>query len=211
MTNDSGLADRARGLRNLCFQPDKRFVHEELGWNYRLSNVHAAIGVAQLESLERHIALKKKMGRRYREMLLDIPGLKLPPLDQDYADNIYWVFGIVLDENYDVDAQAVMEQLAEEGVGSRPFFWPIHEQPVFSGKRNDNKLSDSLSISLSIGAQPLREESDFGLFKNEKYPVAENFARRGLYLPGGLALTEVQQERVVEVLRNVLEKHWVDD
>jgi len=193
LTNSEHLAERARGLRNLCFQPDKRFVHEELGWNYRLSNVHAAIGLAQVETLDRHVELKKKMGVRYRQLLEDIPGIFLPPCDQEYADNIYWVFGILLGDIYDNDASVIMQQLAEAGVGTRPFFWPMHEQPVFTGEAESNFLPGNMT----------------GLFTGEHYPVAENLARRGLYLPGGLALTTDQQDSVVETLRRVLAKNAV--
>ena len=75
MTDDDALADRCRGLRNLCFKPPRRFVHEELGWNMRMSNLQAAVGVAQLERLDEFVERKRNMGRLYREKLGNLRGI----------------------------------------------------------------------------------------------------------------------------------------
>lgn len=177
VTDDPQLAERCRGLRNLCFHPGKRFVHEELGWNFRMTNMQAALGLAQLERLDEFIARKRRMGRRYSDLLAGVPGLRLPLPATDYGDNIYWVYGLVLDDGVPFDAQEMMRRLAERGVGTRPFFWPMHEQPVFRKR---------------------------GLFRGEAYPVAERIARRGFYLPSGLALTDRQIERVAAAVREAL-------
>lgn len=177
VTDDDQLAERCRSLRNLCFQPQRRFVHEELGWNFRMTNLQAALGVAQLERLDEFVARKRHMGRRYTELLVDIPGLELPLERTDYAENIYWVYGIVLKEEVPFDAAEAMQRLSRYKIGTRPFFWPMHEQPVF------HKM---------------------GLFKGESHPVAERMARRGFYIPSGLALTDEQIERVADVLREVM-------
>src|SRR6185295_3669321 len=123
-------AERCRSLRNLCFQK-RRFVHEELGWNFRMSNVQAALGVAQLERLDDFVKRKREMGRRYTELLKDVQGLELPLACTSYADNTYWVYGVVLKDEVPLDAEEAMKRLAAKGVGNRPFFWPMHEQPVF--------------------------------------------------------------------------------
>ena len=177
VTGDDQLAEDCRGLRNLCFQPDKRFVHERLGWNLRMTNMQAALGLAQLEQLDTFIVRKRAMGARYDTLLQDLAGLQRPLPRTDYAENIYWVYGLVLDDGLDVDAEEAIRRLAAKGVGSRPFFWPMHEQPVL--KR-------------------------MGLFQGERYPVSERLARRGFYLPSGLALTPEQQDRVAEALMEVL-------
>ena len=168
LTDDSGVAERCRALRNLCFQPGKRFVHEDLGWNFRISNLQAAVGVAQLERLDEFVARKRRIGAAYQERLRDIPGLQLPVARTAYAENIYWVFGVVLDEDVPFDAAEAMKRLAARGIGTRPFFWPMHEQPV------------------------LRR---MGLFAGETYPNAERLARRGFYLPSGLPLTGAADRR----------------
>ena len=177
VTDDEALAERCRSLRNLCFQPQKRFVHEELGWNFRMTNLQAALGLAQLERLEEFVSLKRRMGRLYTKLLLHIEGLELMPEKTDYADNIYWVYGLVLKDEVLFDAMEAMKRLSAGGIGSRPFFWPMHEQPVFK---------------------------KMGLFINERYPVAERLARRGFYVPSGLALTDEQMERVAEEVKKMM-------
>ena len=177
LTDDDALAERCRGLRNLCFQPKKRFVHEELGWNLRMSNLQAAIGVAQLERLDKFVLKKRDMGTHYTELLRDVPGLQLPLSAAPYADSIYWVFGIVLADAIPFDADEAMVRLAQHGIGCRPFFWPMHEQPVFRR---------------------------MGLFGGERYPVAERIARRGFYIPSGLAITKQQIDAVAAAVKDIV-------
>lgn len=177
VTNDDRLAERCRSLRNLCFKPQKRFVHEELGWNMRMSNLQAALGVAQLEKLDEHIERKREIGRRYNALLKDVPGLQLPQPKTGYAENIYWVYGLVLKDEVSFDAEEAMKRLAERNIGTRPFFWPMHEQPIFK---------------------------KMGLFKGESYPISERLARRGFYIPSGLALKDRQIDMVADGLREVM-------
>lgn len=179
LTNDPELAGRCRSLRNLCFSK-QRFVHEELGWNFRMSNLQAAVGVAQIEQLERNVERKRAIGRLYKEALGDIRGLQLPLARTAWAENIYWVYGVVLSDEIRLDAQKAMELLAVAGIGTRPFFWPMHQQPVFKKA---------------------------GLFGNVSFPVAERLGRRGFYLPSGLALTEEQVERTAHAVRRLLAEH----
>lgn len=139
--------------------------------------MQAAIGVAQLERLDEFIKLKRLMGARYNDMMQHLPAVQLPLPRTDYAENIYWVYGLVLDEALNMDAEEAMNLLTERGVGCRPFFWPMHKQPVLQR---------------------------MGMFDDEPYPVAERLGRRGFYLPSGLTLNPSQQERVVEILQEVL-------
>ncbi|MDH1262587.1 DegT/DnrJ/EryC1/StrS family aminotransferase [Pseudomonas sp. GD03944] len=178
VTNDDRLADECRSLRNLCFQPQKRFVHERLGWNLRMTNLQAALGVAQLERLPEFVLRKREMGASYQAGLSNVAGLQLPLASTVYAENIYWVFGMVLDANVPFDAEEAMGRLGKMGVGTRPFFWSMHEQPVFK---------------------------KMGLFSGEHYPVSENLARRGFYIPSGLGLTQEQQVRVIESVRELMD------
>lgn len=178
VTDDDDLAELARGLRNLCFQPAKRFVHERLGWNYRMTNMQAALGVAQLERLDEFIQRKREIGGLYAELLKTLPGVQLPLMQTEYAQNIFWVFGLVLDESLGLTAEQAMQRLAGQGIGTRPFFCPMHLQPIL---RN------------------------MGFFNNETYPVAENLYRFGFYIPSGLALTNAQIEEVAHVCREILQ------
>ncbi|GAC1356948.1 MAG: DegT/DnrJ/EryC1/StrS family aminotransferase [Herpetosiphon sp.] len=177
LTDDERLAERVRSLRNLCFQPGRRFVHEELGWNWRITNLQAAVGVAQVERLEHFLARKRAMGALYTSLLKDVPGLRLPCAQMPFADNVYWVYGLVLGDEVGFDAEEAQRRLNAVGVGTRPFFWPMHEQPVFHKR---------------------------GWFSGECYPVAERLARRGFYLPSGLALNEAQIRTVAGKVREVL-------
>jgi len=177
VTDDPALAERLRSLRNLCFKPGRRFVHDELGWNFRMSNVQAALGVAQLERLDDTVARKRRMGRQYAEALRDVPGIQLSPAASGGDESVFWVYGIVLDDAVPMDATEVCRRLGERGIGTRPFFWPMHEQPVFA---------------------------KMGLFVGERYPVAERIARRGFYLPSGVALTAAQIGTAADALRQVL-------
>ena len=177
VANDDRIAEECRSLRNLCFQPKKRFNHERLGWNFRMTNLQAAVGVAQLERFPEHIERKRAIGATYQTGLAGVPGLQLPLTETDYAKNIYWVFGLLLENQVSFDAEEAMARLAKMGVGTRPFFWPMHEQPVFQA---------------------------MGLFVGERYPVAESMARRGFYIPSGLGLSVDQQKTVIECVRELM-------
>lgn len=171
--NDETLAEKCKKLRNLAFEPHgRRFVHHEIGWNYRMTNMQAALGLAQLENVDKHIQRKREIGLRYYDGLRGVEGFTLPLLKTDFADNIFWVFGLIA-ETAQKQIETV-QKLTEKKIGTRPFFWCMHEQPVFQ---------------------------KMGLFKNESYPVAERMARNGFYLPSGLGLTDDEIERVIEVLK----------
>ena len=176
LTDDDDLAESCRSLRNLCFQPNKRFVHERLGWNLRMTNMQAALGLAQLERLDEFIERKRRMGKLYTELLKGITGFQLPLAKTGYAENIYWVFGIMLEEFKGIEAEKAMSILGHAGVGTRPFFYPMHQQPVL--KR-------------------------IGLFKNESYPVSESMYRRGFYVPSGIALSEIQIRTASKIIASL--------
>ncbi len=180
VTDDDALAETCRSLRNLCFQPQQRFVHERLGWNLRMTNLQAALGLAQLEQLDSFVLRKRQMGARYTELLAGLHGVQLPLPRTADAENIYWVYGIVLGPELGMTAPQMMAALARQGIGTRPFFWPMHEQPVFQR---------------------------LGLFAADRHPVAERIARQGLYLPSGLALSEAQMQRVAAAVRQVVLAH----
>lgn len=121
VTDSDAIADRSRSLRNLCFLPARRFVHEELGWNMRMTNMQAALGCAQLERLPEFVERKRAMGSLYTELLQDLPGIQLPLAETSYARNIYWVYGIVLKDEIDFDAAEAMKRLAAKGVAAALF------------------------------------------------------------------------------------------
>lgn len=176
VTDDIEIADRCRSLRNLCFKKGRRFVHDELGFNFRMTNLQAAVGTAQLERLDEKIVKKRKTGKLYSNLLKDIPFIKLPLEKTGFADNIYWVYGLLIDKEFGMNAEQVMNKLDSLKIGTRPFFYPMHLQPVFK------KL---------------------GMFRNENYPVSETLAEYGFYIPSGLGLTEDQITYTAEKIRAV--------
>ena len=175
VTNDEKLAEDCRSLRNLCFQPKKRFVHERFGWNYRMTNLQAALGLAQLERLDEFVKRKRNMGKKYTQGLRVLNEVQLPLERTDYAENIYWVFGLVLGDSIGFDAEEAMKILEEKGIGCRPFFCPMNQQPVLREMR---------------------------FFLNESYPVADRLYKQGFYIPSGVAL---KSEHINHVTRKLIE------
>ena len=177
VTDNEKLAERCREIRNLCFRRDIRYVHNEISDNYRFTNLQAAVGLAQLERLEEFVQKKRDMGKYYTEKLQGVKGFQLPIEKTFYADNIYWVYGLLLKEDIKADNRQIQKLFAEEGIGTRTFFWCMHEQPVYQ---------------------------KMGLFKGEHYKNAEYLARKGFYIPSGLALTKEQMDRVVDGVVKVM-------
>lgn len=176
VTDDDALSERLRSLRNLGFNSLRRFHHVELGFNFRLTNLQAALGVAQLERIDEIVARKREIGARYSAGLAGIEGLQLPT-EAPWARSVFWMYGVLVDEETGLDAAALAERLRKRGVDTRPFFLGMHEQPALH---------------------------ELGLFEGESYPVAERLARQGLYLPSGLALTDEHVERVCGAVREEL-------
>jgi perosamine synthetase len=177
LTNDAALADRCRRLRNLSFDAERRYIHDELGWNLRMSNLQAAVGVAQLERIEDSLRKKRQIGAWYQEHFRGHPLLQLPLERTPYAENIYWVFGVVLHERVPFDAKGAIARLRAKGVDARHFFWPMHEQPVLC------KL---------------------GYFANERCLNAERIARRGFFLPSGVGTTRDEVDTSANALKEIL-------
>lgn len=180
LTDDDELAETCRSLRNLCFQPKKRFIHERLGWNLRMTNLQAAIGLAQLERLDEFVERKRSMGKLYTNLLQDISGIQLPLAKTDYAENIYWVYGIVLHESLGITGDDMIRKLGSLGIGCRPFFYPMHKQPVLS------KMISS---------------------KKEKYFISENLYKNGFYIPSGLKIENTQVEKISSEIANCLKNY----
>jgi perosamine synthetase len=171
VVNDDRLAEKCRVLRNLSFNPTgRRFIHNNIGWNYRMTNLQAAIGLAQLERVEKHIEIKREIGRLYNDGLNVGDHFQKPLNSTIYANNIYWVYGLVASTQE--LSETTSEKLNSLNIGTRPFFWCMHEQPVFQ---------------------------KMGLFENEAYPVAEKLARNGFYIPSGLGLSKSQINEVIRI------------
>lgn len=172
VTDNELLASRAKRYRNLGFGDGDRFHHTDVGYNFRLTNMQAAVGLAQVEAVDRRVRRKREIAERYAEALREIEGLQLPT-EMGWARNVYWMYGVVLDGGLGIDASELARRLRERGIETRPFFLGLHEQPVFHER---------------------------GLFAGERYPVTERIARQGLYLPSGVTLSEGQIDQVADAV-----------
>jgi perosamine synthetase len=168
VTSNDRVAEKARRLKDLAHDPRKRFRHTELAFNYRMTNVQAAIGLAQLEEIERYITIKRRMAEAYGRGLSKVEGLTLPK-EMPWAVSVYWMYAVVVEDGFGMSRDALMAALNEKGVDTRSFFVPVHEQPVFA---KDKTL------------------------RGQDFPVSTELSRKGLYLPSGLALTKAQIARV---------------
>lgn len=178
VTSNPKIEERARSYRNLCFKPERRFYHTEMGYNFRMTNLQAAVGLAQVERIAELIARKRQLGEYYRLKLAEIPGIRFQ-IQKPWARSVYWMYSIELDPSLGVDAETLQRRLREKGIGTRPFFLGLHAQPVF-------------------------QEMDLG-FDPQGFPKADHAYRYGCYLPSGMALTEEQVDMVCTSLKSVLE------
>jgi perosamine synthetase len=172
VTDDAGLCERLRAKRNLCFGADEetRFVHNDIGFNYRMTNLQAALGIVQLRHLDEAVAAKISVARQYDELLSDIPGITLPP-DSQWGPNVYWVYGIMIEAAYGLDRRSVQSELKRHGIETRRFFHPLHQQPIMpqAGVRGT-------------------------------FPRSIELAEKGLYLPSYIGMESATIQRVVKHL-----------
>lgn len=173
VTNDDALAERVRLLRNLAFMTP-RFHHEIAGYNFRMTGLQAALGVAQLPKIERIIGGKRRVAAAYNELLSDIPGLQLPH-EASWARNVYWMYCVVVRPEFGINRDELTRVLREDGIDTRTFFCPMGQQPF-------------------LRAQPG--------FRNVPCPVADYLWERGLYLPSSVSLTHETIARVADCIRN---------
>ncbi len=178
LTNNKILMERCKKLRNLNFQNKKRFIHNDIGFNYRMTNLQAAIGLAQLENINKIIKIKRKIGRIYNTLLKDVKNIYLPIDKYDFSQNIYWVYPIIIKDNSNYTSKIIMKKLASKGIQCRPFFYPLHKQPALKKINN--------------------------LYKNQiKLKNSEKLYIKGFYIPSGLALKYNEQKKVSEEIKKI--------
>jgi perosamine synthetase len=173
VTNNEKVADYARRLKDQASSRERRFLHTDVGFNYRMTNIQAAIGLAQLEHIDRFVEMRRKNTSLYNKQLKEVAGITLPK-EMKWAKNVYWMYSIVIEDEFGMSRDELMAFLRQKGVDTRTFFIPMHVQPAFN---------------------------NMVLFKGERYPVSEMLAERGLYLPSGSGLTEEQINTVCEAVR----------
>ena len=173
-TNNEQIARLAWNLRDHAFSHERHFWHKFIGFNYRMTNMQAAIGLAQTEQLEKFVQMRRANAAAYSALLASVPGITTPP-EADWAMNVYWMYGILVDEAvYGMSRDQLRKALADRGIETRTFFIPMHCQPVY-----------------------------FDQYRGQRFPVAEDLCRRGFYLPSASSLTRAEIERVVRTIREV--------
>ncbi len=175
LTDDDQLADKCRSLKNLSFLKEHRFFHKDIGFNYRMTNVQAAIGLAQLEQIDDMIARRRRNARLYNESLSGIGGLVLP-VEKPDVRNVYWMYGVVVEPTFGFQRDVLMKKLLEKGIETRTFFIPMHNQPVLKKA---------------------------GCADRKKYPVADALGKRGFYLPSSSGLTPQQIEYIAGCIKKI--------
>lgn len=174
VTDDDDIAARVRSLKDLSHSPEKRFVHEAVGFNYRMTNLQAALGLGQMAHIEEFLKKKQWMADRYAQGLKDIPGLRLP-ITRPWAKNVYWMYAVLVDEKLGMTRDMFRAELKKRGIDTRDFFTSCAAQPAIR----------------ALG------------FAQGPFPVTEDIAKRGLYLPSGLALTEEQIAAVIAAIHSI--------
>jgi len=175
VTNREEIAERARRLKDQAYSKERRFLHTDLGFNYRMTNIQAAIGLAQLERIDELVERRRKNARFYSHLLKEVEGVTLPP-EKEWARNVYWMYGILIEDEFGMSRDELAAKLKQNGVDTRTFFIPMHQQPAFK------KL---------------------GLFEGESFPVSEELSRKGMYLPSGSGLREEEIEHVYNTLKKI--------
>jgi len=177
-TDNCALLERIRSLRNLYFDDNDRFTHSGIGWNARLTNIQAALACGQIPELEGLRESKRKVAQQYRQQLSGLSDIfTFQPSETEYAINDYWVVGILLDRDSKLQQRELMNTLSENGIQTRPFFKPLHNQPFLKEK-----------------------------YASLHFPVSEFLGRNGLYLPSGNGIEEWQIQRVIDSIKKIFSK-----
>lgn len=176
VTSKKGLLDRMRSLKDIVHAGRRRFFHLELSYNYRMTNMQAAIGLAQAERLEYVIERKRAIAGLYNKYLRNIEGIVLP-VERPWAKNVHWMYTVRVEDSFGISRDKLLSKLRKEGIETREFFIPMHRQPVLK------KL---------------------GLIdKRRSCPVADYISQRGLYLPSGLTLKADDIRRICDTIRRI--------
>ena len=182
ITNNTAYAEKMKKIRNYAFE-HPRFLHREFGLNYRLTNLQAAIGLAQTENAAELVAARKSIGEKYTTLLENAPGIILP-IEKKDCKNVFWMYGVLLKKSLKVTREKILEELKEKGIDTRTFFIPMHKQPVFL----DGKIENAPDCS-------------------GRYPIAEYIGKRGFYLPSSSNLTNAEIEYSANTLKEIVKKY----
>lgn len=167
VTNNKKFADLARNLKDVAFSTERHFWHKRLGYNFRMTNVTAAIGLSQTERYEKLVQAHINNAKYYISHLSKIRGIDLPKT-APWAKNVYWMFGIEVTPEFPMTRDKLRQFMANQGIETRTYFVPIHLQPYYY-EANKGKI----------------------------FPVAERLSERGMYIPSSSKLSRKQADRVI--------------
>ena len=170
ITNDAEITGRARKLKDQAYEQERRFWHQDLGFNYRMTNLQAAVGVAQMERIDEFINTRRKNAQLLNNLLGQVPGLSLPP-EAPWARNVYWMYSLLVDNGFGITRDQLIDCLKAQRIDTRPFFYPVHLQPLYEHR-----------------------------FRGESYPIAEELSQKGINLPSGNDLTESQVRYIASAI-----------
>ena len=177
-TNSVSLYEKCNSLKNLCFGSIDRFNHVDIGWNYRMTNMQAALGLSQLKNIKVTVKKKIEIGNRYYKELHKNKNIQILPPSNNYSKNIYWIIGILV-KNKKINVKKITNKLLSFGIQTRPFFWPMNEQKIFKKL----KIFDN---------------------KNNKYPNSQHLSRNGFYLPSYLELKNNEIDYICNIVNKVI-------
>jgi perosamine synthetase len=180
VTSNKIFHDKCRYFKNLCFPLDKPrvFLHDDIGFNYRMTNVHAAIALAQLEKVDVYVNLRREHAKLYNEGLKDVGGITLP-CEKDWALNSYWMYSILIEDNFGMNRDQLAKHLKDADIDTRPFFTGMHRQ---------------------------KSLNDFGCDCSGSYPAADEISKKGLYLPSASGLKVEQIDYICDTIREISKK-----
>jgi len=164
-TNDEKLYQRAKFLRDHAMNPEKRYWHPEIGYNYRMTNLQAALGLAQLERIDELIEKKRQILGWYKEFLGDLEGIRLNP-EKEWAKNVFWMVCIVLEKELGISRDELMAKLKEKGIDTRPFFYPMSQMPMYNS-------GEVRSVTYNLSERGLNLPSGVNLNKDEVQWICE--------------------------------------
>jgi perosamine synthetase len=180
ITNNDKFAEKIRLLKNLAFK-EPRFVHDEMGYNYRMTNIQAAIGVAQMEYIDELVEFRRKNAQMYNDLLKNVEGITLP-VEKEWAKNVYWMYSILIEDSFGLNMSELRKKLLEKGIDTRSFFMPMHSQPIV----------------LKLYPKYKKEDS--------KYPISNELSKKGLYLPSSSSLSHKEIKKVCDTIKEIKEE-----
>ena len=179
LTNNKKIFKKSLSLRNLCFGTGKsRYNHDDIGWNYRMSSMQAAMGISQLKKIKYIVKRKREIGKLYYSLLKNNKFMKIQKTFFRYAVNIYWVFGIVLNSKSRFNRDQVVKILQKKNIQTRNFFYPMHRQKIFK----------KLKIFSTTN----------------QFPNSDFLSKNGFYLPSGLGITNNEIRYICKTLNLIL-------